>query len=635
SRLEIYEALADLHAERGLTGNAVEDYLKAAKHYMRQDDVRASLSVYRKLANLDPENFDVRLKIAEMCQKEGFVKEAIEEYEKVLTLYEGKEMISEAEEIQKTILKLDPSYVEKETAPPLEETPEEKSETPFVERPESLDSGAVFEEESEPSVLAGPTLSEGDPAPSEPELSVEVSKPSDTKLTVSDGSLGGEESSGGVGLEATPSGGEETPLVEAFSGTEKEPDLPQEISEASFKGYLTEAEVYFKYGLNSKAIEQLLLVTRLCPTREEPHLKLKEIYLQEGITEKVVDECCQLARLFQEKGDEERVRGILDELSSLDPEGQYQKALNIEIPAAGKAAATASATSESGIDVSSSLEGVKEAVGPPQEEGDLVTEEAGSPEEKEEPLPVGAEDEASLAESSEESYEEFSQLEDQKEVSVPDVDADKDSGLPPSEASVEKEDYVNLASMLSEELGGQLEESSDLDETVLEGAFNELKKVAEVGGSEKDIETHYDLGIAYKEMEMIPEAIKEFELACQGDHRFQDASIMLASCYRARGAINTAIKAIQRALDDSRCNKENTISLKYEMAILLGLSGDKGESASLYEEIYRIDPTFRDVKERRNAVEPDDSNRSISDSKEETTSKSNTESRRNNRISYL
>ncbi|MDC4226845.1 MAG: hypothetical protein MPW15_22020 [Candidatus Manganitrophus sp.] len=90
----------------GLVANAVEDYLKVAKHYAKEGDMQSSIAVYRKLANLDPKNFAVRQKLAEICQKWGLAKEAIEEYSKVLSIFKDRQMTSEAQEVIDQVLKI-------------------------------------------------------------------------------------------------------------------------------------------------------------------------------------------------------------------------------------------------------------------------------------------------------------------------------------------------------------------------------------------------------------------------------------------------------------------------------------------------------------------------------------------------
>jgi tetratricopeptide (TPR) repeat protein len=100
--------LAELNAERGLTGNAIEDYLSIAKQYTKEGDVAEALNVYRKIADLDPSNTHIRVKIAELCIKEDLKSEAIEEYLKAAEVLQNQSKKREAEEIYQRVLQLDP-----------------------------------------------------------------------------------------------------------------------------------------------------------------------------------------------------------------------------------------------------------------------------------------------------------------------------------------------------------------------------------------------------------------------------------------------------------------------------------------------------------------------------------------------
>ena len=111
SRKEIYVHLGDLNCERGLVGNAREDYLMAAKLYSQDGSVKEALDVYRKIADLDPTNLVVRTKIAELFFKEGLTQEAIEEYNKIAIAYMKSGRKDEAEELYRQILKIEPNNI--------------------------------------------------------------------------------------------------------------------------------------------------------------------------------------------------------------------------------------------------------------------------------------------------------------------------------------------------------------------------------------------------------------------------------------------------------------------------------------------------------------------------------------------
>lgn len=102
--------LADLNADRGLTGNAIEDYLKVAKEYGRTGKVKEALEIYRKITTFDPGNINIGLKLAELSLREKLTAEAIDEYMKVAKIYEQNGRTSNAAGIYKKILEIDPKH---------------------------------------------------------------------------------------------------------------------------------------------------------------------------------------------------------------------------------------------------------------------------------------------------------------------------------------------------------------------------------------------------------------------------------------------------------------------------------------------------------------------------------------------
>ncbi len=110
SSLEVNLKLADLNAERGLTGNAIEDYLKVAKEYGRRGKVQEALEIYRKIANFDPNNTNIRLKLAELSFREKLTDEAIDEYMKVAHIFEQSGRAADAVGVYKKVLEINPKH---------------------------------------------------------------------------------------------------------------------------------------------------------------------------------------------------------------------------------------------------------------------------------------------------------------------------------------------------------------------------------------------------------------------------------------------------------------------------------------------------------------------------------------------
>ena len=72
----IAHKLAELYANQGLVVDARAQYLTVADAYTRLGDNRKALDILHKIADLDPNNTDIRLKLAEGYLKENMRREA-------------------------------------------------------------------------------------------------------------------------------------------------------------------------------------------------------------------------------------------------------------------------------------------------------------------------------------------------------------------------------------------------------------------------------------------------------------------------------------------------------------------------------------------------------------------------------
>jgi tetratricopeptide (TPR) repeat protein len=86
----------------------LKNYLNIAKQYTKEGDVAEALNVYRKIADLDPSNTHIRVKIAELCIKEDLKSEAVEEYLKAAEVLQSQSKGKEAEEVYQRVVQIDP-----------------------------------------------------------------------------------------------------------------------------------------------------------------------------------------------------------------------------------------------------------------------------------------------------------------------------------------------------------------------------------------------------------------------------------------------------------------------------------------------------------------------------------------------
>jgi len=131
-----------------------------------------------------------------------------------------------------------------------------------------------------------------------------------------------------------------------------------------------------------------------------------------------------------------------------------------------------------------------------------------------------------------------------------------------------------------------------LDDEQLSEVFSMFQK--EVAGQvdDEDFGTHYDLGIAYKEMSLVDEAIGEFQIAARSTERRLDCCAMLGACFMEKGMPGEAIKWYEKGITVAEAGSEESKGLQYDMAAALevfqGLAAADGKYRDLAARIKRL-----------------------------------------------
>ena len=137
--------------------------------------------------------------------------------------------------------------------------------------------------------------------------------------------------------------------------------------------------------------------------------------------------------------------------------------------------------------------------------------------------------------------------------------------------------------------------ATDLGDSGLADIFKEFKKGVDKQLGKEDYDTRYNLGIAYKEMGLVDEAIAEFQLAAKDEGRMLECSSMLGICFLEKGMPKLAIKWFEKGLKAADRSPEEYQGLRYDLAMAYEADGEADQALALYMDLYGQDANFRDV----------------------------------------
>ena len=119
-----------------------------------------------------------------------------------------------------------------------------------------------------------------------------------------------------------------------------------------------------------------------------------------------------------------------------------------------------------------------------------------------------------------------------------------------------------------------------------------------------DFETHYNMGIAYKEMDLLDDAVHEFQNAAtavkpsDGTSRYLQCCNMLGHCFMRKDMVDAAIMWFKKGLGAPGHSEDEYQALRYELAAAYEQQGDLKQAQGLYTEIYGIDVSYREVADK-------------------------------------
>jgi tetratricopeptide (TPR) repeat protein len=144
---------------------------------------------------------------------------------------------------------------------------------------------------------------------------------------------------------------------------------------------------------------------------------------------------------------------------------------------------------------------------------------------------------------------------------------------------------------------GQKQPIEDEDQAFHE-ALTEFKRGIEANIDAEDFQSHYDLGIAFKEMGLLDEAIAQFQKALRSPEGRLKTSEQLGAAFFDRGQFAISEAVLRRALEGLPGADDQKIGLLYWLGRALEAQGRGREALPLYERALAVDIRFLDLGQR-------------------------------------
>ncbi|NJD62800.1 MAG: hypothetical protein FIA93_08775 [Deltaproteobacteria bacterium] len=136
------------------------------------------------------------------------------------------------------------------------------------------------------------------------------------------------------------------------------------------------------------------------------------------------------------------------------------------------------------------------------------------------------------------------------------------------------------------------------EESIVQDALSRLQAKVQEEIGESDPDARYNLGIAYKEMGLLDEAVGEFAMARHKPELFVGASSLLADTLAAKGEFASAIRVLDEVLSAKALSEAEDRDVRYHKAVLLSSDGREEEAKEIFLSIFGEAPQYRDVAAR-------------------------------------
>ncbi len=171
-------------------------------------------------------------------------------------------------------------------------------------------------------------------------------------------------------------------------------------------------------------------------------------------------------------------------------------------------------------------------------------------------------------------------------------------------------DFVDLGSMMMEDdtpakdsrMTVADEEPTGDEEQDFHDMLARFKQGIDENIDETDFQSHYDLGVAFKEMGLLDEAIAELQKALRAPDGKLRTSEMLGVCFFEKAAYGVAESILRRGLELPASGDQERLGILYWLGRALEEQGKKADARDLYGRVFAVDIRFLDVEQRTKAL---------------------------------
>lgn len=595
SNIEISLALAALNEKQGMIGNALSEYKAVFDHYEKAGLREESVKILEKMQAVDPENVEIRLKLAETCFAAGAGDRAYQEYTRAALALKGRGDAAGFDRVCRRIQQLFPDRTDS-LVDILEEQIRGGVAGDALPRLEQL----LLDNPDNARVLT--LLAEAYRISGDQEKRLETLRrvlllnPDDINAIkgVIASSVEGKDLDGSLAL------------LDKY--------LPLLFSAGAYG----EIEYYFTTLQNHDPYEIRLLTG------------LKQLYELTGESSKLADVQVSLNILSQKSGSKAAASpggagesatadapaeatsagpaefswgGEIDlsNMTEISPEQPLETPdpgdmLSLEEHDNAAEPACAGASQDFEIDISFDLPDGEHLFDSPDGEGESeAVADSSTPEERQWPGETSGDavpgsgffEEITL--DLEESLEENEDAADGS-LAAPALDEASSFQWEPDPPAVPPQTVVEPSPAFVEGENG-----AAADKYTFDGMFAKFKEGLDQQLDSSDTETHYSLGIAYMEMGLYDEAISEFGIAGSDPARMLDCLTLQGVCCREKGDYAGAERILSSGLSVEGLDADRVLSLRYELGLLYEAADRREEALRTFRDIFVANPGFRDA----------------------------------------